>query len=337
MRTARIKADGTGYYHAMSRAIEGRFIFGPRERERFLNTMRKLEGFCGLEILTYSVLSSHFHILIKVPKQTRITDAELIRRLEILYKRPYAQTIEAALRDLRKQGSVVAAEQLRRKYTYRMNDLSQFMKSLKQSFSQYYNKTHDRKGTLWESRFKSLLIEGSEHALSTVAAYIDLNAVRAGMVKDPKEYRWCGDGAAMGGCKTARKGLGLIISGLGVEGSWSKVSGAYREYLYLQGREKGIGPDGKPLRRGFSEEQVKAVLESGGRLSQQEILRCRVRYFSDGLVLGSKEFVEETFTRYRHEFGLKRETGARAMEYGEWNGLATMRDLRQAVIIVPAS
>ena len=42
---------------------------------------------------------------------------------------------------------------------------------------------------LWAERFKSVLVEGSREALLTVAAYIDLNAERAGLVGDPAEYR----------------------------------------------------------------------------------------------------------------------------------------------------
>ena len=80
---------------------------------------------------------------------------------------------------------------------------------------------------------------------------------------------------------------------------------------------------------------MRKVLDKGGSLPRHEILRCRVRYFSDGLVLGSEAFVESTFKRYRDQFGLKRKTGAREMKYGQWNGLSTMRDLRKAVILIP--
>jgi len=59
-----------------------------------------------------------------------------------------------------------------------MYDISPYFKTLKQVFSQWYNKRNDRRGPLWDQRFKSLLIEGSEHALSTIAAYIDLNPLR---------------------------------------------------------------------------------------------------------------------------------------------------------------
>jgi putative transposase len=53
-----------------------------------------------------------------------------------------------------------------------------------------------------------VLLERSEHSLATMAAYIDLNPVRAGMVRDPKDYRYCGYGEAVGGRGQARKGLG---------------------------------------------------------------------------------------------------------------------------------
>jgi hypothetical protein len=78
------------------------------------------------------------------------------------------------------------------------------MKTFKQRATQSYNTRHGRKGTLWEERFKSILIQGhSGNALATVAAYIDLNPVRARIVSDPKDYRFSGYGEAMAGSKKA--------------------------------------------------------------------------------------------------------------------------------------
>jgi len=83
---------------------------------------------------------------------------------------------------------------------------------------------------------------------------------------------------------------------------------------------------------GFSRKNVAKVVAEGGRLRPAEVLRCRVRHFSDGVVLGSREFVNEVLRKHREEFGVKRRTGAREMKKGEWSGLCTMRDLRlQAV------
>jgi len=50
---------------------------------------------------------------------------------------------------------------------------------------------------LWEERYKSVIVESGE-AARTIAAYIDLNPVRAGMVSDPAEYRWSSYGGKPG-------------------------------------------------------------------------------------------------------------------------------------------
>ena len=73
-------------------------------------------------------------------------------------------------------------------YLRRFCNLPVFVKELKERFSRWYNKHHNRRGTLWMERFKSVLVEDGE-ALRTMAAYTDLNPLRAGMVKDPKDYR----------------------------------------------------------------------------------------------------------------------------------------------------
>ena len=78
--------------------------------------------------------------------------------------------------------------------------------------------------------------------------------------------------------------------------------------------------------------RAKAVLESGGRLSMPELLRCRVRYFTDGAVLGSSEFVQEHFEAYRKFLGEHRKSGPRRMRGGDWGGLTVLRDLQKEVI-----
>ncbi len=75
------------------------------------------------------------------------------------------------------------AQMLRSRLLARMHDVSEFMKSLKQRYTIWYNQNHDRYWTLWSERFKSTLVEDRGAALLFTAAYIDLNPVRAGMVE----------------------------------------------------------------------------------------------------------------------------------------------------------
>jgi putative transposase len=335
MRRPRIKAEGAGYYHCMSRIIERRHILGDSEKERLHKLMRGLAAFGGLDILTYCFMSNHFHILVRVPERQDVSDEELLRRLAFLLNASEVKQIAHQLQNYRAQGQIPAAEALKQRFTYRMFDISEFFKALKQRFSQAYNVREDRCGPLWEQRFKSVLVECSEDALLTMAAYTDLNPVRARLVTDPKVYRYSGYGEAMGGGKEAREGLRRLMQAAAEGGrlSWPQAYRLYRQRLYVQGRQKGVDPEGRTIRRqGFTPEEVEKVLAADGRLPMHELLRCRVRYFSDGLALGSQDFLERVFQRYRGHFGPNRQTGARPMRFGEWGSLCTLRDLRKAPV-----
>jgi hypothetical protein len=63
------------------------------------------------------------------------------------------------------------------------------MKEIKQTFSWYYNQRHNRRGTLWGERFKSVMVERGETLINCLA-YIDLNPIRADIVERPEDYRW---------------------------------------------------------------------------------------------------------------------------------------------------
>jgi len=170
-----------------------------------------------------------------------------------------------------------------------------------------------------------------------MATYIDLNPVRAGIVDDPKDYRWCSLGAASAGNSPARSGIKQIVDTLFAYQNRQPVSLAravpeYRLQLVVRGKEEGIDPSGQPLRRGFSKEVAQQTLENKGELSLPDALRCRVRYFTDGAVIGSKESIEHVFQVERWRFGPKRSSGARKFRRITGTSLCSLRDLRLDVI-----
>ncbi len=63
------------------------------------------------------------------------------------------------------------------------------MKALGQRYVQYFNRTYQRSGTLWEGRYRSCLTQAEDYLLAC-QRYIELNPVRAGMVGHPGDYRW---------------------------------------------------------------------------------------------------------------------------------------------------
>lgn len=80
------------------------------------------------------------------------------------------------------------------------------------------------------------------------------------------------------------------------------------------------------------------VLETGGKLSEADYLRCRVRYFTDGVVIGGKTFVKEFFDEYKDRFGERRQLrgvplkGLRGAKVDEEDGgFYAMRNLQKEV------
>jgi len=338
MRHARVKVEqGTGCYHVVSRVVDRAFKMDDGEKEIFRRMMRKAEAFSGVRVLTYAVMSNHFHVLVEVPERGEVGEAELLRRMTALYGAVYVAGRVSQWAEWRKIGAAYLADEERDRLLSRMGDVSAFVKTLKQRYSMSYNARHKRSGTLWEERFKSVLVENGESAKAAVAAYIDLNPVRAKLVADPKDYRWSGYGEACGGGTQARAGLAAVHKTCPLEqdGAWRRVSARYRALLYAGGEERRAAYGRQVVRKGITHAQVDKVLESGGKLPLPDVLRCRVRYFTDGMAIGGKAFVERVFNENRGLFGPKRKDGARKMRFGEWGGLRTIRSLRVNAVCRP--
>ena len=337
MRLPRLKAPvdlPVAYYHCVSRVVDRQFVFGNLEKERFVELMRQYEAFCQVRVVTYCVMSNHFHLLLEIPQRRthwEMSDEDLLHHLRAIYNPQQLASIRSDLSLWRANGADQTADAYKHSVLQRMWDVSAFMKLLKQRFTQWFNRMHQRKGTLWEERFRSVLVEGTGDALWAMAAYIDLNPVRAGIVEDPKDYRWCGYAEATAGRKSAQEGLRVVVESLATRKvvKMHELLGSYRTLLFVAGEEEGLDPETKrALKRGLSREQIEKVLEARGRLSFSQMLRCRVRYFSDGVALGSLSFVNRIFTIERHRFSAKRTSGARALRQVDAPGLRTLRDLR---------
>ena len=362
-------------YHCISRVVGRGFVLEVDEREHFRMLMRMCEKFTGCRVLSYCLMSNHFHLLLEVPPTPEggISDEELFKRLRVFYNEAQVAEIAKEMKDAKsvrargefelppvdemgmpltldqelamvKYEAARRVEEIRSRYTRRMHDLSEFMKSLLERFTKWFNRAHSRSGTLWEDRFKSVIVE-SGTAARTMAAYIDLNPVRAGMVADPAEYRWSSYGEAVGGGakgngRKAREGLVRAYfcdQGVGFEAErWGEVSRLYRRLMGLAlGRKSGKAV----VEKGVVRRQMNAAeaLETDDNrtplpdLKLAAMLRCRVRYFTDGAVIGSKAFVNEAFAAARERFTERRKDGARRMKgigKGAAGVLWSVRDLR---------
>jgi putative transposase len=351
-------------YHCISRVVDRRFAFGQDEKEKLRTFMRMFENFSGNRVLGYCFMCNHIHLLLEITPRPAggLSDEELLGRLKWIQTEAQVALVAKELAEARqvvaegraKDGKAYVAA-IHERFTWRMHDLSQFMQGFLQRYTQWHNGKTKRKGHLWEDRFKSVIVEDGV-ASKTMAAYIDLNPVRAGMVENPEEYRWSSYGEAIGGGakgngKKARAGLVRAMrahKGVAADAAlWSKdVALEYRKILLAGAGERveeRVDQSGAMKRivkrKGLTKEQLDAekqrLMEAEekrmGELPFGRMLRCRVRYFTDGAVLGSREFVNAAFAGARERFSPKRKDGARSMR-GRGNGakgmLWTARDLR---------
>lgn len=181
MRPPRLKTkDRPMFYHLYNRVAgeHGNRLFGNTEKEKFIRLLHKLQAFFTIEIIAYQVMDNHFHLIVYAPPNPPTLD-EAKQRYQAYYGA---------------KGETPSDERLAQ-ISERMADISCLMHAIQQQFTVWYNlsRAKTRRGSLWANRFKHTLL-GDARAVWTCLRYVELNAVRAGMVKEPFDYRFCTGG-----------------------------------------------------------------------------------------------------------------------------------------------
>lgn len=294
-RKRRLKiTDQVAVYHCISRVVAGELLLDNKARQVLCRQIWQVADFCGVEVLCHCVMSNHFHLLVKVPEKEEPTPDELARRWAVLYSRSERD------RDLMRQflvSGLPEAKTMTEALRKRMGDISAYLKELKQRHTIWYNRNHGRFGTLWAERFKSLLVEASPQAVQTVAAYITLNPVRAGLCEDPKDYRWCSYAEAVKGLPYARRGLAQTMDATGrailvsplepvTASEWQDAQARFRVFVFMKGAVVKEG------RASISTEAVNRVISEQGRIDPTANFSRRICRMADGVILGSLDFLQ---------------------------------------------
>ncbi|MCC5842272.1 MAG: hypothetical protein JJT96_19305 [Opitutales bacterium] len=258
--------------------------------EAMRHIMRSQAAFAGMEVLTYCFLANHFHIFVRLdPKETEdLDDAGLVTRFRALYGGTRCASLGLDADDLevilKKNGS--SADGIRRRLKARMGDVSVYMREVKTRFTLWYNQEHGTVGTFWAERFRSVVVEADSEAQRMVAAYIDLNPVRAGLMEDAGDYGFSGFGEACSGGSAARRGIARIEG----QSSWTtQWHERYRARLCSR-----MGPGERPSQRDDQSPSGEAEGEhKRGAVGAGEIgLLSKIRAFSESWVVGSAAWVE---------------------------------------------
>jgi len=270
-------------YHVISRTALDGLPFGKVEKDEMVRIIQHYSAIYYVEVLGFAIMGTHFHLLVEVSPADSMSNEEVRNRFHLLY----GEEIEFP-------------EGWLGEYRERFCSLSAYVKDIKQRFSCFYNKRKKRKGTLWGERFKSVIVEQG-NTLIHCLAYIDLNAVRAGIVKRPEDYRWCSIGYHI---QTGNKD-GFLSSDLGTPDFGADDAATqlrtYREYLYHIGAIDKRGK-AKISRKVLEEETVE-----GFEMNRLRRFRYRSRYFTDSGIIGSRAFVETHYETFKDHFSSTRE------------------------------
>lgn len=275
MRRARLKPNGRDVYYHVYNRVAGTSAdrpFAEVEKMRFLNLLHRLQALYTVEVLGYTIMDNHFHLMLFAPA-TAPDDHETCARVTAYYQgrvRIHPQTPRC------------------REIAERLRDISCFMHDIEHQFTGWFNRTRPicRRGALWAGRFKHTLLDPGV-AVWDCWKYIEMNPVRAGIVVDPGEYRF-----SSFGYWSAR-------------GRHPFADAAEQRLMPILGPLLGIRSQRdlfRSLRRAFTlirtlndppEVVDRALADASAHVPFIISLTRHVRYWTDGLIIGGQGFIQE--------------------------------------------
>ena len=275
-RQARVRVDENeaGVYHLCTRVAgaKGWYPLADATNQKKLldliqfyakNYQCKIYGFC--------IMGNHYHIIAEFLKPGKLPRKFLMEKAKAFYPRSEAHI---ALWDDDKWG----------KFEKRLFNVSEFMRSLNRAFTWWYNTQTNSRGTFWADRFKSTILK-SKQAIQECMLYVDLNPVRASLVEHPEDFvasschlrligkdKWLVDIKKIMRCENRKESLKY-----------------YRQLLY----ERGALTQ-RPGKASISRE-VKAEMKKSDYRAKG-VYKKKLRYFVDGVMIGSKIQIEEKIT-----------------------------------------
>lgn len=303
-RLSRVKvAEGGVYYHLCAR------VAGPKDsfpldnsvcRRRIVETIELFSNVYCCSVLGFAVMGNHYHLLIWMNERRSMTREELKERAGLLYNSTLLGGWMQANWD---------------RFEERIFDVSELMRSLQSSIARWFNQTFGRRGRFWADRFKSTVFDDVKDAMDCLL-YIELNAVRAGLVERPEEY----EGNSLFYREIGKAKWMLPLTEL------TGVSNAKTAMVDFKARVyyRGAVPT-KPNQRSIPK-RIIAEEEAKGFKTQGQF-RKRIRHFVDGVVVGNKEFVLQQIEQLKEQGQYKRRKNPIEQMGGLYLSLSAQREI----------
>ena len=283
------------FYLVTNRVVGGSFIFGDVEKELLRKLLFDGQHRYGYVVWDFCIMDNHYHALIEIPEATTMAREDVLRRWYLHQQSkspgdPGDGVLEA--------------------FRMKIHNLSVIIANIQQRFTQWYNKRNNRWGRLFGGRFDSVILD-QDGAVAKAMAYVTLNPVRAGVVDDPAEYRWCGYGERMAKgklheseialAKLVQRELGLPEESLNGEETdvMKRVWERFRECLLGHVVE----------RNGIDRQTVAEKLNQANKslkLTWSQRLMLKAHFTTKGVAIGSKQFVEDMLARHEDVLGYRK-------------------------------
>ena len=315
VRIKEVCEDQPVYYLVTNRVAGGRFLFKDQEKQR----LKKLL-FSGVDRLSYQVvdyvfMDNHFHLIVKIPPIDKISDSQLLKRYRIYKNDPEIDFFTDAERI---------------DFKFKIHDISFIIGNFEQRFVQWFNRTHNSWGRLFGQRFDSELIEVSEHSdsLLRVMAYVTLNPVRAGLVKDPKDFHFCGYADRLASTEFGSHDeelFDLFCHKLTADNIQEKITHFQQLFrAYMLGLKRFKSADSLTLQEYLMQESSMPA----EALLWDDIFTHKCRFFTKCLVIGSENFIRDKLHKFADKMHWKREHQPYTED--EWNGIHSLKPKRGA-------
>lgn len=317
-RQLRRKMLDRGVYHHLYNHVTGpigQLPFDDVDKEKMFLMLEDLSKFFLIEIISACCMGNHWHVTCY--SGTPPIAEEAAQR----YNDYYGERKPALDPVLNREECEVVARQ--------MVDISEFMRRFQHGFTLYFNRVHKCRGRLWAGRFKNTVIEGKREALWGCVRYVELNPVRAGIVEDAADYRFCSWGRYRGSGRhpfhanfirhmqaTAELHGGKPLGSMSADAVFAEFAAELArigKWEAEQDGRTGTNPD----------ESAAAVMEKARRGDSMPVRFLRhSRYWVDGGIIGSQMFIRELachFTRpEEHERIHNKQLSRGATPEGGW-------------------
>ncbi len=279
-RTARHKSSEAAFYHLTNR-VTGWTDWFPfedqRARRKLLDLMLFYVSVYRCRLAAFQIMGNHFHFVVHFEKPRSLSREEL----EDIAHKLYGQKAE------KKTAEWTVAEW--EAFNQRLFDVSKLMQNVDGQYARWYNRQFRRRGHFWSERFKNPELLGTE-AVQDAILYVELNAVRAGLVKRPEQWKW---GSAR--WRFTGKDHDLIaLEELFPSEPGTDVYSSYRARLYYRGAVPTRENQAAIPLWILDQEERRGFTRAGA-------FRRRLRFLTDGLAVGPAEKVAQLLETYRKQ------------------------------------